>query len=380
MSTSLHAVSPATLRRQPVGWLLALAALGAFGAGLGIDPTRAWSGWLVSAFAVLTLGLGGAVLTALIHVTGGRWANRILELPHRLTVLLPVGAGLALLVGAGALRLYPWADAARVAHDPILNDRSTWMAPLFVGARLLAFGALWTWAARGLVRRSSAAANAPSQATRAAAVRASALFLALFGPTFSVACFDLLLSLEPHWPSTMYALLHFAGLLEAAVAVVVLMLLARRRAGDADAGPETLHDLGKLLFAFAFFWGYLWFCQWMLIWYTNMPEETAPYALRHAGAWQPLAVANVLLGFALPFVLLLSRHAKRSATVLGRVALLVLLGRWLDLTLAVQPTVHGPRLVFGLLELALAAGTAALVAGVLGRARVLPGRGRRSTM
>lgn len=367
MTTSLQALSPLALRRRALAPLLALAGLGAFVAGLLADPPRAWSAWLVSAFGVLALGLGGAVLTALIHVTGGRWADRILDVAHRLTALIPVGTGLALVVGAGALHLYPWADATRVEHDPILNDRATWMAPLFVGARVLVFGVLWTLATRALVRRSRAAVAATSQASRRAAVRAGALFLALFAPTFSIACFDLLLSLEPHWSSTMYALIHFVGLVEAAVAVVVLVVLARRRAGALEVGDDTLHDLGKLLFAFAFLWGYLWFCQWMLIWYTNMPEETAPYALRHVGAWQPLAVANVLLGFALPFVLLLSRHAKRSAAILGRVAVLALAGRWLDLTLSVQPTVRGAQMGLGVLEIALAAGAAGLAAVLLGR-------------
>ena len=367
MTTSLHALSPGALRRQALAPLLALAGLGAFLVGLLADPPRAWSAWLVSAFGVLALGLGGAVLTALIHVTGGRWADGILDVVHRLTALIPVGAGLALVVGAGALHLYPWADATRVEHDPILHDRAAWMAPLFVGARVLAYGVLWTLAARALVRRSRAAAAAPSPASRSAAVRAAALFLALFAPTFSVACFDLLLSLEPHWSSTMYALIHFAGLVEGAIAVVVLLVLARRRAGTLEVGGDTLQDLGKLLFAFAFFWGYLWFCQWMLIWYTNMPEETAPYALRHAGAWQLMAVANVLLGFALPFVLLLSRHAKRSAAILGRVAVLALVGRWIDLTLSVQPTVRGAQMGLGMLEIGLAAGAVGLVTVVLGR-------------
>jgi len=101
----------------------------------------------------------------------------------------------------------------------------------------------------------------------------------------------------------------------------------------------VLHDLGKLLFAFTFFWGYIWFCQFMLIWYTNMPEETGYYALRHAGGWEPIAILNVLLNWTVPFLLLLSARAKQRPRVLWLACVVILVGRLVDLHLAiVQPS------------------------------------------
>ncbi len=379
-------VAPVPSRRLPVSGPLLLAGLGAaaFLVGLALEAPRAWAAFLVVAFGLLTLALGGAVLVALVHVTGGRWADRILEVPQSLALTLPwVGAPLVLLA-AGYGHLYPWADAARVHADPVLEDRAAWMSVAFVALRALLFLTLWSWAARRLVRRSREAVAQGTAEARRAAGAASARWLLLFGPTFSIACVDALMSLEPRWTSTLFALLQFAGLIEAAVAAVILAVLAGQRSGALPDDEEARHDLGKLLFAFAFFWGYLWFCQYMLIWYTNMPEEVEPYVVRHAGAWEPLSIASVALSFALPFALLLSRHAKRSATVLGRVALVVLVGRALELLLAVQPTVLGATPRVGAVELALLVGAGAWMAWAWARLRAAapgavpePGFGRR---
>jgi hypothetical protein len=336
----------------------------AFAAALAAAPEAAWSNLLLAAFAVTLAGLAGPTFVALYHVTGGRWGGSVLPAAHALAALLPVGGALCLLTLVGAAVIYPWADAARVHGDALLAAREGWMNVPFVLVRVAAcFGAWWPLS-RWLVARSRSAGDRGGAFERGAAARAAAVFLVVLAPTFSLLCFDLLLSLEPHWPSTMFALYHVAGLLEGGVALLVLLFLHLARHGRLRDDVEARHDLGKLLFAFAFFWGYLWYCQYMLIWYTNLPEETSYYAARHAGAWEPLAVANVALGFAVPFVLLLSRHAKRSAALLGRVAAVALLARWLDLYLHIQPPLpHGAGL--GILPLVLALGMAVGAGGLV---------------
>lgn len=354
----------APLRAAPSLVAIGLGVLG-FGAALAAAPEAAWSNLLLAAFAVTLAGLAGPLFVALCHVTGGRWAARVLPAAHALAALIPVGGVLALLTLAGAAVIYPWADAERVHGDALLSGREGWMNLPFVLARVAAcFGAWWLLAG-WLVARSRAALAHGGQAERGAAGRAAAVFLVVLAPTFSLLCFDLLLSLEPHWPSTMFALYHIAGLLEGGVALLVLLVLHLVRQGRLADDVETRHDLGKLLFAFAFFWGYLWYCQFMLIWYTNLPEETSYYAVRHAGAWEPLSIANVVLGFGVPFVLLLSRHGKRSAALLARVAAVAVLARWLDLYLHIQPPLPhaaGLGVLPIVLALAMAVGAGGLVA------------------
>ena len=215
-----------------------------------------------------------------------------------------------------------------------------------------------TWIALGalLVRRSRQAVDRDDHSSRAAAARAGVWFLAGFAPTFSVWCFDWVLSLDRHFSSTIFALYHFAGLFLSGVAIVTVLAIVARRRGTVRLGEDALHDLGKLLFAFTLFWAYLWFSQYLLIWYTNEPEETAYYLGRHAGGFEPLAVANVLLNWAIPFAMLLSAHAKRRETMLLRACALVLAGRALDLYLGVQGAGGGESPPLRLWDVALPLG------------------------
>jgi hypothetical protein len=201
----------------------------------------------------------------------------------------------------------------------------------------------------------------------------SAAFLVVFGFTFWLASQDWIMSLESewladgtrrpaNWASTIYGLYNFSGLFLSGLAVLILLLLWMRRVSFLGrvVGADHLHDLGKLLFAFSTFWMYIWFCQYMLIWYVNIPEETTYFVQRQRGAWQPLLLADLMLNWAIPFVVLLPRDAKRSPGVLAKVCVLVVLGRWLDLYLMITPAVVGPVPAFGLLEVGLTIGAAGL--------------------
>jgi len=158
------------------------------------------------------------------------------------------------------------------------------------------------------------------------------------------------------WYSTVWGVYWFSGLMTGGLASLILLALSLR-----DAGPlrqafndEHLHDLGKLLFGFCCFWMYIWYCQYMLIWYAHIPEETVYFVPRLTGAWSAVFIANVVLNWGLPFLLLLPRSSKRNSTLLRRVAVVVLVGRAVDLYLAVYPAVIGPHLVVGAWELAAA--------------------------
>jgi hypothetical protein len=193
-------------------------------------------------------------------------------------------------------------------------------------------------------------------------VRSSLVFLPAFAVTLSVAAWDWGLSLEPEWYSTMYGVLVFAGAFQGGIAAVTALALLLDRQGKLDAplGPGTRHDLGKLLFAFSTFWAYVWFCQYMLVWYANLPEETGHYVARFGGGWSTLFWLNPVLCFVLPFVAQLTQPAKRDPGTLYGVALVVLLGRWLDTYLLVAPS-QGP---VPALPLGAIAATVAVLAGM----------------
>ena len=175
----------------------------------------------------------------------------------------------------------------------------------------------------------------------------------LFAISFAVFSFDWLMSLEPLWFSTMFGVYCFSGLFLSGIAALVLVLLRFSALGRlSKPREELLHDLGKLMFAFSFFWGYIWFCQYMLIWYTNMPEETIWFASRMSGSWGTLSYLSLALNFLIPFLMLLPSPAKSNEAVLIRVAFILLAGRWLDLYIIVTPKAFPEVPPLGLWELA----------------------------
>jgi hypothetical protein len=188
-----------------------------------------------------------------------------------------------------------------------------------------------------LFRNTTIRAGAPS----APSARGAAAFIVLFAAGISVASWDWMMSLEPEWFSTMYGVYAFAGTFVggiAAMAVVSIFLSESSRYAFHLEGRQ-LHDLGSLLFGFSMFWAYIWFCQFMLIWYANLPEETPYFALRLSPHWAMLFWLNPIVNFVVPFTILLSSNAKRHPRVLAEVAGVVLAGRWLDTYLMVAPSV-----------------------------------------
>jgi Ni/Fe-hydrogenase subunit HybB-like protein len=184
----------------------------------------------------------------------------------------------------------------------------------------------------------------------------------IFAATFSIGVIDWILSLEPEWFSTIFVIYVFAGTFVQGIAAVTLatvILKDRGILGDA-VNESQLHDLGKMLFAFATFWAYIWICQYLLIWYGNIPEEATYYVKRTSSPWLVLFVLNVVLNWLIPFCVLLPARAKRNRGVLKLVSAALLLGRWVDLYILIMPPLSGsPRI--GILELFVGTGYGALV-------------------
>jgi len=350
---------PADAVALPARWvraLRALVALGVAGTAVGflLDPARTWANVLLAAFFALGLGLGGLLFVVLGHVTRAGWSTAIRRVPEAMAATLPLGAAAVVIALAGIPWLYAWSDTAVVAGDHLLQLKSPWLsAGLFV-ARALVYLACWLGFGVALLRVSRRQDETGDPAATARSVALSAGFLAVFAVTFSLACFDWLMSLEPHWYSTVFALYNAAGLLLAALAAITVLVVVLRRLGPLRGvvRDDHLHDLGKLTLGFSTFWAYLWFCQHMLIWYGHIPEETAYYAARQQGAWGPVLVLNVVVNWLVPFLALLPRPAKRRESTMLGIALLLLAGRWLDLYFMILPPFLGASAGVGVCELA----------------------------
>ena len=322
--------------------------------GLFLAPERAWSNLFVATFYLLTIGLGGTVFLALTFVTGAGWPVAFRRVPEAMAVGVPITGGAVVAVLAWGMRQYGWP-----VHEGDAGTfwfKQLWLTPSFWLLRAGGYVAAWSFLGGLLVHRSRKSDRGTSQpGFLTGNVRLSALFLVVYAVTFSLASVDWVMALEPMWFSTMWGVYHFAGMILSALAVIVLLCLALSRPGRPLSGTfraEHLHDLGKLMLGFSCFWIYIWFSQYMLIWYSNIPEETSYFILRTHGPWGPLVVVSIVLNWLVPFFVLLPRAAKRSRSVMLRVAVVILVGRWVDLYVMVFPPTLGQAPLFGLWEIA----------------------------
>jgi hypothetical protein len=342
--------------------LIALAVMGAVvaGAGAAMAPERMWASWLLVAYYALGLGLAGLCFVAILYTSGATWSTEIRRVPEALAGTLPIAAVLLAVVFVARPQLYPWtiASGSGAALSPALAFKLAWLNRPFFLFRAAAYSLIWIVFAVAIRRASRRQDDDGDPRWTRANVRLSAAFLMVFGVTFTLASIDWVMSLEQLWYSTIFGVYNFAGLFLSGLAAIVVVALWLERAGPLRSvlTVEHLHDLGKLLFAFSVFWMYIWFSQYMLIWYTNIPEETSYFVRRVHGGWFVLFLANVVLNWLVPFVVLLRRDAKRRRQTLGLVAATVLVGRWVDVYLLIFPAVLGETPRIGLWELGLTAG------------------------
>jgi hypothetical protein len=351
---------------RPPRWvfllLVALAALGALAlaGGLFLEPHRTWANVLLVSNYLIGLSTGSLVLIALLYVTGARWSEPLRRLPEALALGLPVGG-----VGLAAVllfqpSLYAWAADSAHGEGHASPLRSLWLGRPFFLLRALTYLAIWLTYALLIVRNSRLQDRTGDPALTRSNSRLSAGFLVAFGLTCWLSSYDWLMSLEPDWTSTIFGVYHFAGLFLSALAAVTLLAVWLRRsiAFQALVSEDRLNDLGTLLFSFSSFWMYIWFCQYLVIWYTNHPDETTWFLRRSVSPWPALMLIALILEWGIPFMVLLFRNAKRSPIILAGVAIVILAGRWVDLFVIIFPTQGEMHAEPGWIEVGLVLGAA----------------------
>jgi hypothetical protein len=333
--------APAALDRiGRIALLVGLAGAVLLVVGYFLWPERFFSSYLVGHIYWLGIALGSLALVMVQHLSGGAWglaARRILEAASR---TLPALALLFVPVLFGIGNLYEWSHPDRVAGDPLLEHKAGYLnTPFFIGRAILYF-AIWIGLAF-LINRWSARQDAAPDVRWTKKLKAvSAPGLVLYAFSISFAAIDWVMSLEPHWFSTIYGvwLLGGHGISALAVLIVTAAWLVKREPMIAAYKKVHFHDWGKLMLAFTLLWTYFSLSQLLIIWSGNLPEEVVWYDHRLTGGWQYVAVSIALLHFAAPFLLLLSRDLKRDTRRLVPVALLLLAMHWVDYYWNVVPS------------------------------------------
>ncbi len=311
-----------------------IALIGAF-----VSPDQFLRGYLMGYMWTIGLALGAMAMLMTGHMTGGNWWMLSRRIWEAAVGTIPAWTILFLPIALGMHKLYIWTHADHVHGDHVLEAKAGYLNITFWIVRAVIYFVIWNGMAWILRTWSAKQDTDASPAVWQRLKSISGPGILVYGLTITFASVDWMMSLDPHWFSTIYGMLFMAGqgLSALAFAVAILVVLAAFPPISDVLRADRLHDLGKLMLAMTMVWAYFSFSQWLIIWMANLPEEISWYIYRIKNGWQWVALALIVLQFALPFVLLLSRDLKRDAKKLVPVALLVIVMRVVDMFWLVAP-------------------------------------------
>lgn len=309
-----------------------------------------WASILFNNYFFLSLALGSVVFISLHNLGFSGWQTLIQRIPEALSTYLPVSGIFMLLIAIfGMHHLYHWSDTEHL--DEILQGKTAYLNVTFFIIRLLVYFLVWSFLAYLIRKQSIMQDFDPDPKILKKSTALSGIFMVFFAITVSSSSWDWLMSIDAHWYSTMFGWYIFAGMFNIALAGIILSLIFLKNNGYLkETNDNHMHDLGKYLFGFSIMWMYLWFSQYLLIWYANMPEETV-YFITRLNHYPTLFYLNLVLCFVAPFFLLMSRDAKRNPKFMAVASIIVLIGHWLDFYLIVTPGAVGENATIGLVEI-----------------------------
>lgn len=345
--------------------------------GFLLDPSehhmhRTFANLLLMSYYVTGVCAAGAFFLALQFVAQAGWSASLLRIPQAFARVLPWASVILIVIVVAGLfshNLYHhWnhdgiTDPNSPEFDAIIADKASFLnAPFFI-ARQVIFLAIYSMFAVTLAKFSSNEDLEGGLSNYKKSFKTSAIFLVIFGFTTPIWSFDTIMSLEAHWFSTMFGWYNFAAMWVSGLCVITITAILLKRAGYMSwLNDSHFHDLGKLVFAFSIFWTYVWFAQFLLTWYANIPEETVYFYKRWEDNYKPWFWLNIVVNFAAPLLILMTRDAKRRTNTLLAMCIVLLMGHWLDYYLMVMPGTVEEHPAFGITEIGIAIGFAGLFA------------------
>jgi hypothetical protein len=318
------------------------------------NPKQFFFSWLVSFLFFLSLALGGLFFVLIQYASQGGWGIVLRRIGETVFATMPVMVALSVPVFLGVHDLYEWSHAGAAEHDALLQWKSPYLNVPFFLIRAALYFAVWSFIAILYYRGSRGQDVTGDPAVSARLRRLAGPSLIVLALTQSFASIDWIMSLTPHWYSTMFGVYFFAGSFVGFIALLSVIAVAMRRAGllDTVISAEHLHDVGKFLFAFTAFWAYISFSQFFLMWYGNLPEETIWFKARMEGSWLQVSMLLLAGHFLAPFFYLMGRSVKRNGATLAIGGAWLLVMHFVDLYWQVMPTLHPEGFRPSLLDLA----------------------------
>lgn len=307
-----------------------------------LAPKELPRAYLIALMFWLGLGLGALALFMLHNLVGGAWGFLIRRQLEAALPTLPAMAVLFLPIFFGMDQLYLWADHHHVEQDPLLAHKAPYLNVEFFMIRFAIYFIIWCALAALLRKWSAQQDESRDQNPLKKMQYLSGVGLVIYGLTITFASVDWVMSITPHWYSTIFGMIFMIAQSLTALAFATFaagrLVLAKRI--ESPELEDHFNDLGNLLFAFVMLWAYLMLSQFLIIWSANLPEETPWYLLRTQGIWGAFTLALLLLHFAAPLLLLLNRAAKRNIRILSPTAAYLALMGFADIAYLVSPALE----------------------------------------
>jgi hypothetical protein len=372
-------------------WSLVMIAIGVIGIAYGFlsgSGERTFSNLLLMGYYFACVCICGVFFCALQYVAQAGWSASILRVPQAFAKALPVAAVVLLvIIGSGLYFTHTGANEegkqtvlpylyklwalkgvttpGNENYDAIIAGKSGYLNVPFFLIRLVIYLASYSFLGSLLVKYSNNEDELGGMFNYNKSFKVSIIFLLIFGFTIPLFAFDTIMSLEAHWFSTMFGWYNFAALWVGGLSVITLTVIILRENGYVQWITEDhLHNLGQLIFGFSIFWTYLWFSQFLLTWFANIPEESTYFYKRWVPEFKPWFWLNIIINFLTPLLLLMSRDSKRLVKVLKVACIILIIGHWLDYWQMIMPGTVGPQshwyTEIGLLEVSVFLGFAGL--------------------
>lgn len=324
------------------------------------NTQRVWANLLVNGFFFTGIALAGTFFIAVNIVSESGWYTVIKRVPEALGQYLPFGlTAMLIVILAGVFQIHHvwhWMDPEVAANDEIIQGKSGFLNIPFYMIRTVAYIIIWI-AFTVLFRKYSLQDEHLGTFEHYSKLRKyAATFLVLFAVTSSTSAWDWLMSIDVHWFSTLYGWYIFAGIFVSCMATsLVLILHLKKNNYLPNVNMSHIHDVAKFMFAFSIFWTYLYFSQFMLIWYANIPEEIVYFMERYDTNYRPLVLLMIFMNFAMPLLILMTRDAKRNLNTLTFMASVIIVGHWFDIFQIVMPGAVAENWGFGIPEFGILA-------------------------
>ena len=316
---------------------------------------RPWAAVYVAAFFFFMISLGTLAFYAIQRAAQAGWSPLLFRVMEGITgYLLPGGIIVLVILLLSALHfnhLFIWMDPEVVEHDKIIKAKSGYLNVPFFLARGVFYLAGWSLYRYFSRKFSIAQDNSSDISNHVKNFKLSAGFLAFFIVTESMMSWDWIMSIDPHWFSTLFGWYVFASMVVSAITVIAILIIFLKSLGYLEkVNHNHLHDLAKFMFGFSVFWAYLWFSQFMLIWYANIPEEVT-YFITRLEDYQIPFFGMLVMNFILPFLILINSDFKRLNWIIVTAGIIILIGHYMDVFNMIMPSAVGDQWSFGIPEL-----------------------------